>query len=113
MPEPRSALLRRQASIIRVIFTRFPVSVLLLQCLNAFPYLCSRVDVKLFKEAMAEGVVALGAAAGALQICDVALRCAREIRGFLVDLKDTSKDVQHLRSGIGHTSALYLILHPR
>ncbi|KAI9884226.1 MAG: hypothetical protein M1823_003975 [Watsoniomyces obsoletus] len=49
---------------------------------------------------MAEALVAFGAAGSALQICDVALRCAREIHGFLSDLKDASKDVQHLRSAL-------------
>ncbi len=59
---------------------------------------------------MAEGLVAFGAAGSALQVCDVALRCAREIHRFLSDFKNASKDVQHLRSGTGHVSTPCFLL---
>ncbi|KAF2248378.1 hypothetical protein BU26DRAFT_485985 [Trematosphaeria pertusa] len=46
---------------------------------------------------MADPLTAFGAAAGAVQIADVALRASGEAYGFLAAVKDAGKDVQALR----------------
>jgi len=45
---------------------------------------------------MADPITAFGAAAGAVQVADAALRASREVYHFLCAVKDAKKDIQML-----------------
>jgi hypothetical protein len=48
---------------------------------------------------MGDPLTAVGAAAGIVQLIDVALRLSRKAYGFLSEVKDAKGEIQDLRAG--------------